>query len=144
MIYDTRDEVRHNTCKPTTIGVATPTQQTIKSADEPRIDTRHDAGKQTPSIATPTLDSIYRADGPRDAMRHDLVDFEPTLNVTTLIAATPNSNSKSSLETPYDTMLTNRPKRKTKHYADRPTPSIATPIVATPIQDSKKAYMIPG
>jgi hypothetical protein len=68
MIPDPRDDMRHDKYEPTTtvptIGVATPTQDTILCGYEPRNATIHDADKATPSVATPivatpTKDSIY-------------------------------------------------------------------------------------
>jgi hypothetical protein len=55
-IRELRDDIRQDNCNPTTraatIGVATPTQNVIFCAHEPRNTTRHDAGKPTPSVAT--------------------------------------------------------------------------------------------
>jgi hypothetical protein len=56
-----------------TIGTATPTQDAIFFADEPRNATRHDADKPTPTLATPTV--------AWDALQHDII--EPKLSVAT-------------------------------------------------------------
>jgi hypothetical protein len=117
MIRDPRDDIRHDTYEPTTtaltIGVATPTQDAIFCTDEPRNATRHDADKPTPSVVTPTVATPTRfhiciAAELRDALRHDII--EPTLSVATSTVATTNSipnQAKRSIETPYNTILTN-------------------------------------
>jgi hypothetical protein len=61
--YDTYDTCETTTRVPT-IGVATPTQDAVFCADEPRNATRHDADKPNTSVAMPTVtmptrDSIY-------------------------------------------------------------------------------------
>jgi hypothetical protein len=53
----TYDMTLANPRQAATIGVATPTQNAICGADEPRNATRHYAGKKTPSVTTPTQDS---------------------------------------------------------------------------------------
>jgi hypothetical protein len=76
--YVTLGMTRHDTYELTTraptIGVATPTQDAIFFADEPRNAIRHDADKSpptvaTPTVATPTKDSIYRVHELREGTR---------------------------------------------------------------------------
>jgi hypothetical protein len=76
MIPDPQDDM-HDTCEPktraATIGVATPTENTIYSADEPRSETRHDASKPTPNVpksvvATPPNNSMHSVHDPREAI----------------------------------------------------------------------------
>jgi hypothetical protein len=59
MIRDPRDDIRHDTCerktRAPTIGIATPTQDAIFCADEPRNATRHGPEKPTPSVETPIV-----------------------------------------------------------------------------------------
>jgi hypothetical protein len=109
------------TTRAPTVGVATPTQDAIFCADEPRNSTRHDADKPTPSVATPTVATPIKrfhtciADEPRDSLRHDIK--EPTLSVATPTVETATRiphQAKRSIEMP-------------RHDTHKPTPSVETP-----------------
>jgi hypothetical protein len=141
-----------------TIGVATPTQDAIFCAYEPKNAIRHDAEKRrrTPSVATPIVATprfhICIAHAPRLpydtlskrrwASRHlpsqHRLQFQIKPTRASRRHTTRYSQKTPSIETPtkYSVYSVHELSEDTRQDARKSTPSVATPITATPTQDS--------
>jgi hypothetical protein len=69
----------------------TTTQDFISSVYDTREESRHDAGKPTPSVATPSQNSIYSVHGAWEATRQDAGFSKPRVAMT--IVAKPAQDS---------------------------------------------------